>query len=221
MLPVCAPALVGEKTTVAVQLAGEDSVAGQALLATLKAPAAASFRLVRLAAPLGFVRVTVTGPLVHPTPVIGKVTIPGCACSVPGTPPIPLKVTLAATPSDGALTVSAPLKLPLTAGEKTTPVEQLEPALRTPVHVFCARLKGGGMARFTALRSPPPVLVIKTPCTALIWPGRTIGKLNCAGLTVSAPGAVPVPLRGTWTAATPVVEEETTSVAAFPPAPPE
>ena len=76
-LPVCGPAPRGEKTTVAVQLACAARVAGQALLPTLKGNVAVSFMLVRLAPPVGLVRVTVMGSLVAPRPVTGKFKIPG------------------------------------------------------------------------------------------------------------------------------------------------
>jgi hypothetical protein len=113
--------------------------------------------------------------------------------------------------------LNAPVKLPFTAGVNSTPAEQLDPALRLPVHVVLATTNGELIPRVIALRLPVPVLVINTPCTALVWPGATIWNVICDGLTLRAPGAVPVPLRGTEAGATPLVDEEITRVAALPP----
>ena len=56
-----------------------------------------------------------------------------------------------------------------------------------------------------------------TDCAALDWPTATTAKVSWAGLVAKPLVSCPEPLRGTDAAATPVVEDETTSVAAMEP----
>ena len=60
-------------------------------------------------------------------------------------------------------------------------------------------------------------LVKVTDCAALDWPTPTAAKLSDVGLAASRRDVCPEPLSGTDTAATPVVEDETTSAAAMEP----
>ncbi len=56
-----------------------------------------------------------------------------------------------------------------------------------------------------------------TACAVLDWPAATTGKLSCAGFVARPLAISPEPLRGTETGATPLVEDETASVAAMAP----
>ena len=114
--------------------------------------------------------------------------------------------------------VSVPVYGPLREGKKITPVEQLAPAARLEPQVFWTRLNGGVAVRESEFAAEPPVLVMFTVPDGLDPPGRTMGKRSCAGFTLSPAGVCPVPLSGTGAAATPAVDEETTSEDMAPPA---
>src|SRR5579863_2097965 len=73
------------------------------------------------------------------------------------------------------------------------------------------------MARCRSFRPTPPVFEIATGCAALDKPITIPPKGIAGGCTESCGGARPTPLSGTRAAATPVVDVETTSVAALPP----
>jgi uncharacterized membrane protein len=106
----------------------------------------------------------------------------------------------------------------LREGEKTTPAEQLAPAAKPSVQVFCTRLKGDAVVSASEVAAELPLLVSVTVCAALEAPGATTGKTSCAGLTFNPVEDCPVPVRGTVTDATPEVDEETTSEVVAPPA---
>jgi hypothetical protein len=165
-LPLRGPALLGANSTPAVQLAPEASVAGQALFTSLKPAVTARTKFERLAAPLGLVKVTVTGLLSRPTPTSEAPEYPvksiklGCAWTEPGTPPVPLSATLAEAASEGDAMVSVPVYGPLSGGEKRTAAEQLVPAARVEAQVFCVRLNGGVAVSASELAVEPPVLVM-------------------------------------------------------------
>jgi hypothetical protein len=95
--------------TPVVQLAIALSVEEQVLFTKANPGDAAKVRLVRLPAGLGLVTVTVTGLLVAPTLVAGKLTTAGCICAAPGMPPVPLSTTWVGTANAGELTVSMPV----------------------------------------------------------------------------------------------------------------
>src|ERR1035437_5967335 len=99
--------------------------------------------------------------------------------------------------------VSVPMYVPLRAGEKTTPVEQLAPAARLAVQVFSTRLKGAVAVSVSELAAPVPVLAIETVWGALDCPGATMGNTSCDGFTLSPARACPAPVSGTVTGATP------------------
>jgi hypothetical protein len=116
--------------------------------------------------------------------------------------------------------VNVPVYGPLSEGEKITPVEQLDPPARlVPQGLAVAtKLKGGVAVSVSELATEPPLLVSVTAWAGLDWPGVTMGKASCAGLTLSPAGVCPVPLSETLTAATLGVDELTTSEAVAPPA---
>jgi hypothetical protein len=174
--------------------------------------------LAKVTIELELVTVTIAAALVRFTPVVGKTSRVGLIVTNPSVPPVPLNPTVAEDKAE--LMVNAPVKSPLTAGVKTNPTWQLAPAAKVLAQVFCEMLKGGlGVAeKDRAVAVALPELVIITICAALVWPIVGSVKVNCDGLTLIPLVAVPVPFSGTETAATPSVEEETTSEAEFAPA---
>ena len=132
--------------------------------------------------------------------------------------PVPESATVAGVATAAELTVSAPVAEPPALGGKTTEAVQLAPAARLPVQVFCAMLNGAVAASATE-----PMAV-----AGGVGDGD---RLRRAGLARGDHGkgehardwwrgrspCTPEPLSGTETAATPAVEEETTSVAAMEP----
>src|ERR1039458_1602999 len=216
-LPLCAPGLVGANSTRAVQLAPAASVEVQVVLTSRKPAVTPREKLPRLFTLSGLVRVTVTGLLSRPTPVCGKAIRLGSACTEPGVPPVPLSGIIVDVVSEVDAMVSVPVYGPLSEGKKITPVEQLAPEARLVPHVSSTRLKGSVAVSVSKLAAEPPLLVSVTVCDGLDWPGVTIGNASCAALTLSPAGVCPVPLSETLTAATPEVDELTTSEADAPP----
>ena len=82
--------------------------------------------------------VTVTGLLVEPAPIDGKVMEAG----VTWIPPEPIKATLEGMETDGELTVSMPVAAALVAGAKATETAHCAPAPRLPAHPFRVSTKG-------------------------------------------------------------------------------
>ena len=94
-------------------------------------------RLPRLITLSGLVMVTVLEPLSRPTPVCWKLSTLGWNRTEPGTPPVPLRGTLAEAAREDAM-VSVPVNSPLREGEKMTPIEQLAPEARLAPQLFWA-----------------------------------------------------------------------------------
>jgi len=140
--PVWAPAVEGAKATPTVQLAPGSSDCPQVLVPSMNPDETTSFKSPSAIVSPEFVIVTVSGLLVVPTPVVGKVSKPGSICTAPVKPPIPLSVTVAGVGKFVELAVSRPLNDPREVGKKTTPVVQLAPPRRVAPQVFCVRLNG-------------------------------------------------------------------------------
>jgi len=215
--PVCAPALVGAKTTPAVQPVCGAREDPQVLFTTWKPAGAARTRLLKLSAVPELLTVTVVGLLVAPTPVVAKLMVEGDTWIAAATAPVPLNRTLAGVAGDAAVTCNVPVTTPVAVGVKITPTEQFAPAARLLEQVLWVKLNGAEAASFKALAAALPASLMVTVCAALDWPVTVAGKVNCAGLTFSPFVAVAEPFSGTETGFTPRVEEEITSVAALPP----
>src|SRR5579863_4629253 len=114
--------------------------------------------------------VMVTGVLVWPTPVVGKLMTPGSTERPGGTPPVPLRATLAGVGTEGDVMVSPPVTGPCAIGANATAAVQVAPAARDEVHPFVASVNCALAEMEMESRLDPPVLVMATGCGALVWP---------------------------------------------------
>jgi hypothetical protein len=133
------------------------------------------------------------------------------------TAPVPVNVTVAAVAIEAELTVNVPVAAPLTVGEKDTPTVQLAPGVSDPTHVCCVQLKPWLTPNVRAEAAKLLELLMVTVRAALVPPAATAPKLNIAGLTFRPAAVCAVPLKPTFTAATPAEDEEMFKVPALPP----
>lgn len=126
MLPLRAPAAVGVKVTLMVQLAAAARVAPQVVVLA-KSPLMPMLAMFSVAPPL-LVRVTVCAALVLPTFCEVKVSVVGLG-DTPGAKPVPLRAADCTT-TPLLTTVTSPVRAPLAVGVKLTLTVQVAPAAK-------------------------------------------------------------------------------------------
>ncbi len=195
-LPICCPALVGLKSTLVVQLAPAASVAVQVVLASSNPPETLSAKPVNATVPELFT-VAVCALLTVPTPVVAKLKAPGCICTEPAAPPVPLSGKIAGVVNTADPTVKVPVTVPFTVGVNTIPTAQLEPAARLVPQAFCVTLNGPETKIVSPLAAPLLEFVTVAVCAADACPRVASENDICAGLTDNPEVPIPTPLMGT------------------------
>jgi hypothetical protein len=162
MVPVWEPAVVGANATPTAQLEPGAIEDPQLLLVRLNPLVENRKRLDSATPAPEFVIVTETGLLVVPTPVVGKLTREGSACTAPVIPPMPLRTVVAGMEMLVEVTINAPVSVPREAGVNTTAALQFDPAARTTGHVLCESVNGPEMASAKPFAAISPVFEIVT-----------------------------------------------------------
>jgi hypothetical protein len=169
-VPAPAPRTVGEKVTPMAHVPPAATLAPQVLVATEKAPAAAT--LVKFSGTLPrFVTVTVDTALVLPTAVLGRFRV--LVETVTGTMPVPVKLAVWGLLAALSVMVSVPVSAPSAVGENAMDILQDAPAATEPAptgHVPPAYANGPLTAIVLIFRGVVCRLVIVSVCVALRVP---------------------------------------------------
>jgi hypothetical protein len=176
--PVRAPAAVGVKVTLIVQLAPTARVVPQ-LFVCAKSPLAVMELIVAELVPL-FDSVVDWAAVVEPTTVDANARLAGLALSAgPGAVPVPLSATETA-PETSVLTVSVPLREPAAAGLNVTVTVQDPPAaMLVPQVLVCE--KSPVIVTDDTAAAVEPLLETVTVCGALVVPVVCEPKLSAVG----------------------------------------
>jgi hypothetical protein len=176
--PVRAPAAVGVKVTLIVQLAPTARVVPQ-LFVCAKSPLAVIELIVALVVPL-FDSVVDCDAVVEPTTVEANARLAGLALSAgPGAVPVPLSATETA-PETSVLTVSVPLREPAAVGLNFTVTVQDPPAaMLVPQVLVCE--KSPVIVTDDTDAAVEPLFETVTVCGALVVPVVCDPKLRAVG----------------------------------------
>jgi hypothetical protein len=200
-VPVTGPVAVGAKTIPTVQVDPAARLPAQVFAVRLNWEVAASVNALTVNA-LVLLTVTVCAALDWPSLTAGKVNCAGLTPSPVKTWAVPLSGTLAdVTPKDEDEIVSVAALPPVVAGSKITCSVQLLPLFRVAGQVLVAMEKllaaWPPITKATLSIGAPPVLLTVSGNGELATPGCCTAKLRLAGLTLSAGGSTPAPLRDT------------------------
>ena len=118
--------------------------------------------------------------------------------------PLPVKGTTAGeTSAELELTVSVPVRLPVTEGRNSTPTVQFDPAARVVAQALFTKRKSPVAEIVNPASAADPVLVTVKLCIAEVAPTVTLPKVICVGAVWMPPTARPLPARGITSGATP------------------
>jgi len=168
-----------------------------------KSPAAVTLLMVKSLVPL-LVKVTICAPLVVLTTWLPNVRF-GDKRLTPGTFPVPPSA-ITCVPALSAM-VTAPLRVPATAGVKVTPTVHVPPGPNGPELTQFPDATKSPLALTVAISNVPvPVLVTVTLWEALVVATTWLPKFSVEELRLTT-GAVPVPLsaRASWPLLLPTV----------------
>ena len=192
--------MVGENTTLMVQVAGETKFAPHDPPVAALANGPVKARALKKNVPLP-VAVTVTGcdALVVPSVVEPNVSEVGETLTVRAAEPVPVPESATGEPVTGTLAVmvAVPLAAPVAVGVNTTLMVQVVAAARVATQVPPAAPAGleNGAVTTTAMVVAPavPVLLSVSVLAALVVPTLMEPKANGPPVTLRVAVAVPVP----------------------------
>ena len=181
-VPVRAPACVGLKTTLIVQLEPPARLDPQVVPAIAKSPVVDAEIPVSATLCL-FLSVNVFAALVPPTTVFAKLALAGV--SVACGPPVPLSGTLCGLFAALSLMVTAPVRSPTCVGVKLTLNLQLAPTARVAPQVFTGIAKSLLATMLAIFSVAAPVFDMVTAFAADVLPTANVANVNEAGDSVT------------------------------------
>ena len=204
-VPFAAPAAVGAKLTLTVQLPAVATEPPAVQLTPLTRKALLlGVNDARLSAALPvFDSVTICEALVAPTLVAAKLRLVGAALAIGAVAtPVPLSATLVVVGLALCVKVSVPLAAPAALGAKLTLTAQLPPAATEPPLVQLRPVTANALllvAKDDSDKAAPPVFDSVTVCAALVLPMVVEAKLSVVGAALAAAvgAAAPLPLKAT------------------------
>jgi hypothetical protein len=192
-VPVRVPTTAGVKTTFAVQV--DPAATDVQLLVWLKSPLIVIPVIASVAVPV-FEMVTVCAAELLPMAWLAKVRVAGVRLTA-GAIPVPVKATVCRPPVVLSAMDKVPVRVPTTAGVKTTFAVQVAPAA-TDVQLL-VWLKSPLIVIPVIVSVAVPVFEMVTICGAELLPTLRLAKVRVAGarLTTGAVAA-PVPVKPTF-----------------------